>query len=209
MSRIARPLLRGCARSPSGRAAPGNTSLPHRLHAFSVLGGLPVSVPGFLCDGRPRSALLFAMGVGAWRPPRSGGFLHRSRYCLPLFPGPRRCRLSRHRHFRRGLADPWPCQRESVERRKRCLEQRDRRYGGIPTSLESLPFPLLCSSPRPSRSVPRFQRGPPRVQTSTTSPGLNACPSTRLYPCGLAMIRVSPNISSTGSCICPWTQSGG
>ena len=69
MSRIARPLLRGCARSPSGRAAPGHTSLPHRLHAFSVLGGLPVSVPGFLCDGRPRSALLFAMGVGAWRPP--------------------------------------------------------------------------------------------------------------------------------------------
>ena len=33
--------------------------------------------------------------------------------------------------------DPWPCQRESVERRKRCLEQRERRYGGIPTLVSS------------------------------------------------------------------------
>ena len=29
---------------------------------------------------------------------------------------------------------PWPCQRESVGQRKRCLEQRERGHGGIPTA---------------------------------------------------------------------------
>ena len=45
--------------------------------------------------------------------------------------------------------------------------------------------------------------------TFTTNAGLNVWPSTRLYPCGFAMMRVAPTHSSTGSCMCPWTHSGG
>ena len=64
--------------------------------------------------------------------------------------------------------------------------------------------PPLCSD-TPRSLAPE----PTLFQTSTTNPGSNSCPSTWLYPPGLHTTRVSPSRSSTRSCMCPWTQSGG
>ena len=68
-----------------------------------------------------------------------------------------------------------------------------------------------CSKPSMPRALEcRVYRSPcPPDGTFTTNAGLNVWPSTRLYPCGLAMMRVARTHSSTGSCMCPWTHSGG
>ena len=89
-----------------------------------------------------------------------------------------------------------PCQRESVGRRERCLEQRERGHGGIPspTALHSLPVALRPHLDQPpphasrwrrasrrscaalKRSSPQYGRAP-RARRCTRAPGRAPAPA--------------------------------